>query len=93
MAGRQILVGGHHFVEGRLRRKAKDHPAAGAGSMLVTLAVDGKIAGHLVMADPLREGTREFLSGLRQLGMDRILLATGDTRAVGLYGGCILGPV
>jgi heavy metal translocating P-type ATPase len=82
VAGHKVLVGGHRFVESRVGSKAKDHPEAGAGAMLVALAVDGEIAGHLVMADPLREGTREFLSGLRQLGMDRILLATGDTRAV-----------
>ena len=38
--------------------------------------------GHLVMADALRSGTAELLAGLRRLGIGRILLATGDRRAV-----------
>ena len=46
------------------------------------LAVDGKLMGHLVMADALRSGTAELLAGLRRLGIGRILLATGDRRAV-----------
>jgi P-type E1-E2 ATPase len=35
-----------------------------------------------VMADALRSGTAELLAGLRRLGVGRILLATGDRRAV-----------
>ncbi|MGB3831343.1 MAG: HAD-IC family P-type ATPase, partial [Mesorhizobium sp.] len=53
-------------------------PALAAGSVLVALAVDGRLAGHLVMADPLREGTAGMLKGLRGEGISRILLATGD---------------
>ena len=48
----------------------------------MALAVDGRLAGHLVMADALRSGTAELLAGLRRLGIGRILLATGDRRAV-----------
>jgi P-type E1-E2 ATPase len=55
-----------------------DHPAKGAGSVLVAVAVDGQMAGHLVMSDPLREGTGAMLAGLRRQGIGRILLATGD---------------
>mgnify|MGYP003675238358 CR=1 FL=1 len=39
-------------------------------------------AGHVVMADTLRAGTAELLAGLRSHGIGRILLATGDRRAV-----------
>lgn len=50
--------------------------------MIVSLGVDGKRAGHIVMVDALRAGTGELLTGLRHLGVGRILLATGDRRAV-----------
>jgi P-type E1-E2 ATPase len=50
--------------------------------VLVAVAVDDKHMGHLVMADALRPGTSELLLGLRRLGIGRILLATGDRRAV-----------
>jgi heavy metal translocating P-type ATPase len=53
-------------------------PAMAAGSVLVAVAVDGHMAGHLVMSDPLREGAGAMLDGLRREGIARILLATGD---------------
>jgi P-type E1-E2 ATPase len=42
------------------------------------VAVDGRMAGHLVMSDPLRDGAGGMLEGLRRQGITRILLATGD---------------
>ena len=50
--------------------------------MLVAVAVDGHMAGHLVMADPLRDGTATMLAGLRREGIVRIVLATGDRASV-----------
>jgi P-type E1-E2 ATPase len=40
-----------------------------AGSVVVSLAVDGTLMGHLVMADALRAGTADLLAGLRSLGI------------------------
>ena len=76
--GRGVIVGGIGFVASRIGRPGGDHPAKGAGSVLVAVAVDGHMAGHLVMSDPLREGAGTMLDGLRRQGIARILLATGD---------------
>lgn len=76
--GHKVIVGGDGFVAKRVGRADGDHAALAAGSVLVAVAVDGHMAGHLVMSDPLREGTLDFLSGLRRAGVERILLATGD---------------
>ncbi|MGQ2928800.1 MAG: heavy metal translocating P-type ATPase [Neoaquamicrobium sediminum] len=80
--GRRVIVGGHGFVVGQVVATAFDHPALSAGSVLVAVGIDGKLAGHMIMADPLRDGTQDMLSGLRRQGVDRILLATGDRREV-----------
>jgi P-type E1-E2 ATPase len=80
--GRRVIVGGHGFVVGQVDATAVDHPALSAGSVLVAVGIDGKLAGHMVMADPLRDGTHDMLSGLRRQGVDRILLATGDRHEV-----------
>ena len=50
--------------------------------MLVAVAVDDLLVGNLVLADQLRSGTAGFLAGVRRQGISRILLATGDRRAV-----------
>jgi len=80
--GRRVIVGGHGFVAGQVDAGAIAHPALSAGSVLVAVGVDGKLAGHIVMADPLREGTHDMLSRLRRQGVNRILLATGDRQEV-----------
>jgi len=80
--GRQVIVGGDGFVAGRVGRASGDHPELAAGSVMVAVAVDGRMAGHLVMSDPLREGAAEMLAELRRQGVGRILLATGDRAEV-----------
>ncbi|MEB8386928.1 heavy metal translocating P-type ATPase [Rhodobacteraceae bacterium KMM 6894] len=76
--GRAVIVGGDGFVAGRLGQTSGPAPAYAVGSILVAVAVDGRMAGHLVMSDPLREGAGALLTGLRGEGVERILLATGD---------------
>ncbi|PIV78787.1 MAG: cadmium-translocating P-type ATPase [Rhodobacteraceae bacterium CG17_big_fil_post_rev_8_21_14_2_50_63_15] len=80
--GRRIVVGGAGFVAAQTGVSDPEGAVIEAGSVMVALAVDGELMGHLVMADALRAGTADLLAGLRGLGISRILLATGDRRAV-----------
>ncbi len=80
--GRRIVVGGAAFVAAQAGTVGPDSAVIAAGSVVVSLAVDGTVMGHIVMADALRTGTADLLAGLRRLGIGRILLATGDRRAV-----------
>lgn len=82
VAGHSVIVGGEDFVAQRLGGGPSDSLRLAAGAVLVAVAVDGRMAGHLVMADPLRDGTATMLAGLRREGIARILLATGDRAAV-----------
>jgi heavy metal translocating P-type ATPase len=82
--GRQVIVGGLRYVTRRLaappllRQTVDKIP----GSVAVAVAVDGQIAGVLVLADELRAGTEAMLRTLRSMGIERIVLATGDRRDV-----------
>lgn len=80
--GRQVIVGGAGFVAAQAGLPPPARAVIEAGAVVVSLAVDGQVVGHLVMADALRTGTADLLAGLRSLGILRILLATGDRRAV-----------
>ncbi len=80
--GCDVIVGGDGFVASRVGQKSGGHPGLVAGSVLVAVAVDGRLAGHLVMADPLRAEVGGTLKGLRHEGIERILLATGDRMEV-----------
>ncbi len=80
--GRQVVVGGAKFVSEQIGVVDLESSVKEAGSIIVSLAVNGKLMGHLVMADALRTGTADLMAGLRNMGIGRILLATGDRRAV-----------
>ena len=82
IGGRTIVVGGANFVTSHIGAVGFGERIREAGSVVVALAADGRPAGHIVMADALRPGTASLLAGLRRLGIARILLATGDRRAV-----------
>ncbi len=82
--GRKAVVGGLHFVAGKISDAdlpplSLDWPP---GALAVAVAVDGKLAGVLVLADELRAGTEALLHELRALGIERIVLATGDRHEV-----------
>lgn len=79
---RKIVVGGAGFVAAQISTSEIESQARDAGSVIVAVAVDGKLQGRLVMSDALRAGTGDLLAGLRRLGVARILLATGDRQAV-----------
>src|SRR5207244_9961518 len=49
----------------------------GWGAMLV--AIDGKLAGFLAVADPIKADAREALAALRAEGI-RVVMLTGDSR-------------
>ena len=82
ISGRQVAVGGTGYVSAQLGLPLSPSKSGETGEVIVAVAVDNEPAGHIVMADTLRPGTAELLAGLRNNGIDRILLATGDRRAV-----------
>jgi heavy metal translocating P-type ATPase len=80
--GRQVVIGGIGFVAGRLGLERPEMLQAAGGTIGVAVGVDGRLAGTLSLADALRDGTANFLERLRALGVERILLATGDRARV-----------
>jgi len=85
--GRKVVVGGLHFVAGKISDAGlwplpHDRPP---GALAVAIAIDGKLAGVLVLADELRAGTEGLLHELRGLGIERIVLATGDRHEVARF--------
>jgi heavy metal translocating P-type ATPase len=81
---RRVIVGGLRFVRTKLAASnlAQLRVRYPPGAVTVAVAVDATLVGVLVLADELRTGTQDLLRRLKQLGIDRIVLATGDRRDV-----------
>jgi len=82
--GRAVMVGGLHYIAGILGDAASSMlpRERTPGALAVAVAVDGRLAGVLILADGLRAGTEQLLLALRALGIERIVLATGDRHEV-----------
>lgn len=87
-AGISAQVGGRAVVIGNaaqmqrigvdptpLNEAAETRRREGAGVMLI--AVDGKLAGLVAVADPIRANAREAIEALRKHGL-RVIMLTGD---------------
>ncbi len=82
--GHNVVLGGLQFVAGKIAGLdpsllPEDRPP---GALAVAVAVDGKIAGILILADELRVGIEGMLRELRDMGIQRVVLATGDRHEV-----------
>jgi heavy metal translocating P-type ATPase len=82
--GRQVMVGGLHFIAGKLGTSPQEllGQERPPGALASAVVADGKLIGVLVLADELRAGTEQLLRALRGLGIERIVLATGDRHEV-----------
>jgi len=76
-AGNQALFGSLGIYPGSLLERAAELGKEGQGVMLV--AVDGRPAGLVAVADPLKESAAGSLQALRQERI-RVVMLTGDSR-------------
>jgi P-type E1-E2 ATPase len=80
--GHRVIVGGARFVREKITHTGLSETDGPAGAAGIAVAIDGKVAGVLILADELRAGTQALLLSLRSLGVERIVLASGDRRDV-----------
>ena len=83
VAGRRCFLGSRHFVqddEGIDISPAKDAIArlSSEGKSILYLAVGNQLAGVLGIEDPLRPEAKEAIAALRERGITKIMMLTGD---------------
>jgi heavy metal translocating P-type ATPase len=95
ISGAHVAVGARDYVAAAaaLPQMAIDllERTAAEGTSTVLVAIDGKFAGALLLADQLRVETPRALRLLRRAGIRRIVMLTGDRREVAEAIGAGLG--
>lgn len=76
VSGRAVLVGNAALL--RENGVALAAAVEDGGQTPVHVAIDGQFAGVIFIADSLRPGAREALAKLKQTGVKRIVMLTGD---------------
>ena len=85
--GREVLLGNRLLMEFK-RVDISAHEAEAEqlredGATVIFAAVDGKFAGLLAIADPIKATTAEAISALQSVGI-RVVMLTGDNRTSAL---------
>jgi P-type Cu+ transporter len=80
--GKSVVVGNRALMRalGAFDNKTATWEASYPGSTSVYVAVDGRFAGHLAVADPLKPSTPKALRELKTQGI-RLVMLTGDNQA------------
>ena len=60
---------------------AEWHPCHHTGT-IIHVAIDGTYAGHIVINDKVKDDSAEAIAQLRQMGIDRMVMLTGDQKGV-----------
>jgi Cd2+/Zn2+-exporting ATPase len=84
--GRRVVIGGdrHRDRHGKVPDELEQELGAlrDAGKSIVLVTVDDRLAGALALADGLRDSARDTVDLLRDLGIERSVMLTGDNPQV-----------
>lgn len=78
--GKKVVVG-EKMLE--LQNINSEHADSNKGDTVIPIAVDGKYAGYISVADTIRPESVKAVENLRKLGITKTLLITGDSKSVG----------
>ncbi|OIQ53216.1 heavy metal translocating P-type ATPase [Neomoorella thermoacetica] len=76
--GRQVLAGNDRL----LHREGIVHEVCSVEGTGVHVVIDGTFAGYIVIADEVKPDAGEAVARLKELGVKRIVMLTGDEEAV-----------
>lgn len=84
--GRRVAVGNLALLEGKnipsAAAAAVVDELASAGRTPMVLAVDGRVAGVVAVADQIRPGAAQMVTDLHAAGVKKVIMLTGDSRRV-----------
>lgn len=81
--GTKTLVGGKTILAGnqKLMKDGNiDFQEVKSAGTTVHIAVDGVYAGYITISDEIKEDSRSAIERLRKLGMEKVIMLTGDNR-------------
>lgn len=87
VGGDLVCVGNTKMME---RVGVEWHDCEHVGT-IIHVAINGEYAGHIVINDKVKDDSAEAISRLKQMGVSKTVMLTGDRRKVGEHVGQMLG--
>lgn len=90
--GRRVAVGNHKLMVQATGEEPKERKDAEETiGTRVFVAIDGRYSGEIIISDVIKETSPEAIAKLRESGINRIVMLTGDQQKVARQVGDILG--
>lgn len=85
--GKTVVAGNDRI----LHRESVPHDRCDAQGTVVNVAVDGRLAGQVIVADEIKEDAAEAIRLLKELGVSKTVMLTGDHKDVAQQVAAVLG--
>ena len=89
--GHWVRAGNKKLMDAENVNMYQNAEGDGKFGTVVYIAVDGKFRGHLVISDEVKPDAAEAIRKLKELGVQKTVMLTGDAQAVGERVGAQLG--
>ena len=76
--GEIICVGNSRFME---KIGADWHPCSRNSGTIIHIAINNIYAGHIVISDVVKENAKSAITQIKSLGINKIIMLTGDTHS------------
>jgi len=83
--GIKVTVRGKEILAGNTKLMNKENIAFNEVEELGTvvhIAIDGKYAGYIVISDEIKEDAQKAIRGLKEIGVKKLVMLTGDSKLV-----------
>lgn len=75
----QVVIAGNDRL---LHREKIDHDTCDVAGTVVHLAIDGRYAGYILIADEIKEDAAQAIRDLKRMGVEKTVMLTGDSQIV-----------
>ena len=80
--GRPVWIGSHRYLEELGHETPEMHSTletlSAEGRSVVVIGEEGHVCGFIALADKVREDSKDAISALRKVGIEHIIMLTGD---------------
>ncbi|SDC59016.1 MULTISPECIES: heavy metal translocating P-type ATPase [unclassified Candidatus Frackibacter] len=77
--GKEILAGNHKLME---REEINYDDGIDSSGTIIYIACDNEYVGYILISDKIKEDAKKAITGLKKLGVDKVVMLTGDNEQV-----------
>ena len=82
LVGSEMVSVGNEKMMGLVGAQCRECHECGHDGTMIHVAIDGEYTGHIVISDVVKDGSAQAITDLKELGVKRVVMLTGDGEKV-----------